>query len=128
MTTSVDWRRLAHPQQLREPNQTSLTFRRKKPISLSFEEIQIVQLIVQQSVLATEALEKTPQEDLSWLACEMADGILKEMGLVAPTALLETLVDASFQLSRELQVRKLRPVSEPVPIDISIKRNSNFAV
>lgn len=103
-------------------------FRRKKPISLSFEEIQIVQLIVQQSVLATEALEKTPQEDLSWLASEMADGILKEMGLVAPTALLETLVDASFQLSRELQVRKLRPVSEPVPIDISIKRNSNFAV
>ena len=46
-------------------------FRRKKPTSLSFEEIQIVQLIVQQSVLSIESLEKTPQEDLSWLACEI---------------------------------------------------------
>ena len=103
-------------------------FRRKKPTSLSFEEIQIVQLIVQQSVLSIESLEKTPQEDLSWLACEMADGILKEMGLVAPTVLLETLVDASFQLSRELKARKLRPVSGHAPIEISTKRNSNFAV
>ena len=102
-------------------------FRRKKPISLSFEEIQIVQLIVQQSVLSIEGLEKTPQESRSWLACEMADGILKEMGLMAPTVLLETLVDASFQLSRELQLRKLRPASGP-PLEISTKRNSNFAV
>ena len=104
-------------------------FRRKKPISLSFEEIQIVQLIVQQSVLSVEGLEKTPQESRSWLACEMADGILKEMGLMAPTILLETLVDASFQLSLEFQARKLlRPTSGPSPMTISTKKNSNFAV
>ncbi len=103
-------------------------FRRKKPISLSFEEIQIVQLIVQQSVLSVEGLEKTPQDHRSWLACEMADGILKEMGLMAPSVLLETLVDASFQLSREFQSRNLRPSPAPSPIDISAKKNSNFAV
>lgn len=80
-------------------------FRRKKTTSLSFDEVQIVQLIVQQTVLTVEGLEDIPHGDRSRLACALAVDLLEDMGIWAPASLIETLVEASFRLFLECRAR-----------------------
>lgn len=77
-------------------------FRRKKPTSLSYDEVQIVQLIVQQTVLYVGGLESMPLDSRTRLTCAMAEEVLEDMGVFAPPALVETLVEAAFRLSRDL--------------------------
>ena len=86
---------------------------------LDFEQLQILQLIVQQVVLSVEGTVKVPGADKKAVAVELAAQILKEMGLVAPDSLVDTMIESSVRVLQSVDKIVENEAKPKYSLDIS---------
>lgn len=87
----------------------------KRPVS--FEHLQIMQMIAQQVVLSVEGSVRIPGAAKKAMALKLTGAILKEVGVVAPDSAMDTAIEASVQMMKLLG-RENKTFSYP-KVDIS---------
>lgn len=69
---------------------------------LSFEQLQILQLVTQQVVLSVEGSVQMPGAKKKALVVELVGQILEEIGLVAPDSLIDATIESSVCILKSL--------------------------
>ena len=77
--------------------------RRSRRSRLSFDELQIMQMITQLVVLSVDGAVKIPGATKKALALQLSGELLQEMGVVAPESLVDTAIEASVRLLKALE-------------------------
>ena len=90
--------------------------RRHQRPKLNFDELQIMQMIVQQVVLSVDGAVKIPGATKKALALQLSGELLQELGVTAPESLVDTAIEASVRLLRALD----KP-SQPAKPDFGFK-------
>ena len=86
---------------------------------LNFEQIQILQLVVQQVVLGVEGTVKLPGAKKKAVALELVGDVLEKLDIVAPDSLVDVMIESAVRILKS--VDKLID-SEKIPsfsLDIS---------
>ena len=87
---------------------------------LSFEQLQIVQLIAQQVVLSVEGSVKIPGASKKAIALQLVGELLEEVGVVAPKSLIDTAIEAAVRILKAMdgmgnEVTTIAPLSLRTP-------------
>lgn len=79
---------------------------------LSFEQLQILQLVAQQVVLSVDGAIEMPGAQKKAVAIELTAQILEEMGLTAPDSLVDAMLESSVSVLKAMD-RALEKDSKP---------------
>ena len=86
---------------------------------LSFEQLQILVLVAQQVVLSVEGTLQMPGTSKKAVAMELVAQILKEMGLVAPESLVDTVIESAVKIPKTLDQKVESEVKPRFSLDIT---------
>jgi Bacteriophage holin of superfamily 6 (Holin_LLH) len=69
---------------------------------LNFEQLQILQIVVQQVVLSVEGTLKVPGANKKAVAIELVGQILEDLHLVAPDSLVDAMIESAVSILKSL--------------------------
>ena len=77
---------------------------------LNFEQLQILQLVVQQVVLSIDGSIKLPGASKKAMALELVGQISEELNLVAPDSLVDAMIESAVQILKSMaSLRESKP-------------------
>ena len=86
---------------------------------LNFEQLKILQMVTQQVVLSIEGTVRLPGAGKKVMAIDLVGRILKEMDLVAPNTLVDTLIESAVSILKALDKAKEKTEIPRFSLDIS---------
>ena len=84
---------------------------------LNFEQLQILQLVVQQVVLSIDGSIKLPGASKKAMALELVGQISEELNLMAPESLVDAMIESAVQILKSMS--SLREKKPKFSFDIS---------
>lgn len=90
---------------------------------LNYDQLQTLQMVCQQVVLALEGSVKLPGAAKKGLALKLAGELLEDLGIVAPDSLMDIAIEASVKLLKALDTEAL-PSQPPPSIKLDVPRQA----
>jgi Bacteriophage holin of superfamily 6 (Holin_LLH) len=86
---------------------------------LNFEQLQILQIVVQQVVLSVEGTLRVPGANKKAVAIELVGQILEDLHLVAPDSLVDAMIESAVSILKSLDRAIERETKPQYTFDLS---------